>query len=134
MPPKKKNTAAEIMRLRLLIEKHDRLYHQLDQPEIADAEYDALKKTLADLEGQDPDLFAQNGTGKVGAAPLVGFAKVRHSVPMLSLGNAFSDDDVRDFMYRINRSSTARKPRRLPSWPSRKSTACHAACGMRTAR
>lgn len=103
MPPKKKNTAAEIMRLRLLIEKHDRLYHQLDQPEIADAEYDALKKTLADLEGQDPDLFAQNGTGKVGAAPLAGFAKVRHSVPMLSLGNAFSDDDVRDFMYRINR-------------------------------
>lgn len=103
MPPKKKNTAAELMRLRLLIEKHDRLYHQLDAPEISDAEYDALKKQLAALEGQSPDLFAQNGTGKVGAAPLSGFAKIRHSVPMLSLGNAFSDDDVRDFIYRINR-------------------------------
>ena len=103
MPPKKKNTAAELMRLRLLIEKHDRLYHQLDAPEISDAEYDALKKQLAELEGQSPDLFAQNGTGKVGAAPLSGFAKIRHSVPMLSLGNAFSEEDVRDFIYRINR-------------------------------
>lgn len=103
MPPKKKNTAAELMRLRLLIEKHDRLYHQLDAPEISDAEYDALKKQLAELEGQSPDLFAQNGTGKVGAAPLNGFAKIRHSVPMLSLGNAFSEEDVRDFIYRINR-------------------------------
>lgn len=103
MPPKKKNPAAEIMRLRLLIEKHDRLYHQQDAPEISDGEYDALKKQLAELEGQSPDLFAQNGTGKVGAAPLAGFAKVRHAVPMLSLGNAFSDDDVRDFIYRVNR-------------------------------
>ena len=103
MPPKKKNKAAELMRLRLLIEKHDRLYHQQDAPEITDAEYDALKKQLADLEGQTPDMFAQNGAGKVGAAPLSGFAKIRHSVPMLSLGNAFSEDDVRDFIYRINR-------------------------------
>lgn len=103
MPPKKKNAAAEIMRLRLLIEKHDKLYHQLDAPEISDADYDALKKQLAELQGDTPDLFAQNGVGGVGAAPLAGFAKVRHSVPMLSLGNAFSDDDVRDFIYRINR-------------------------------
>lgn len=103
MPPKKKNPAAELMRLRLLIEKHDRLYHQQDAPEITDAEYDALKKQLADLEGQTPDMFAQNGSGKVGAAPLAGFAKVRHNVPMLSLGNAFSDEDVRDFIYRVNR-------------------------------
>ena len=91
------------MRLRLLIEKHDRLYHQQDAPEITDAEYDALKRQLAELEGQNPDMFAQNGTGKVGAAPLAGFAKVRHAVPMLSLGNAFSQDDVRDFIYRVNR-------------------------------
>lgn len=103
MPPKKKNPAAEMMRLRLLIEKHDRLYHQLDTPEISDADYDELKKQLAALEGQNPDMFAQNGTGKVGATPLAGFAKVRHAVPMLSLGNAFADDDVRDFIYRVNR-------------------------------
>ncbi len=100
MPPKKKNTAAEIMRLRLMIEKHDRLYHQLDTPEISDAEYDALKKQLTELEGPTPDLFTQS---IIGATPLTGFAKIRHSVPMLSLGNAFADDDVRDFIYRINR-------------------------------
>lgn len=89
------------MRLRLLLEKHNTLYHQLDAPEISDAEYDALKRQLEELEGDSADLLSP--LNKVGAAPLAGFAKVTHAVPMLSLGNAFASEDVHDFVARVNR-------------------------------
>lgn len=103
MPPKKTapKKMQEIMRLRLLLEKHDRLYHQDDAPEISDAEYDALKRQLQALEGNTADLLSP--LNKVGAAPKAGFTKVRHSRPMLSLGNAFSAEDVQDFIARVNR-------------------------------
>lgn len=81
---------------------HDRLYHQMDQPEISDADYDALRRELESIEAQYPDLATLDSpTRNVGAAPAAGFGKVRHAVPMLSLNNAFSDDDVSDFITRI---------------------------------
>lgn len=98
--PRKKNTA-ELAKLRLLIEKHNKLYHQLDAPEISDAEYDALKRRLEELEGPEPDLLSP--LNKVGAKPLAQFAKVRHAVPMLSLTNAFAGEDVTDFVDRVRK-------------------------------
>lgn len=80
------------------IRKHDALYYQHDKPIISDAEYDALRKELEDLERKFPELQTPDSpTQKVGAAPLSKFAKVKHSVPMLSLANAFSEDDVREW-------------------------------------
>jgi DNA ligase (NAD+) len=86
------------------IEKHDRLYYREDQPEISDADYDALRLRMEALEARFPSLItAESPTQKVGAAPSEKFAKVRHSVRMLSLGNAFTDEDVQDFEARIRR-------------------------------
>ena len=86
------------------IAEADRLYHQEDAPEISDAAYDALRRRLEDLETRFPDLA---GTGaasaSVGAKPSEKFAKVRHPVPMLSLGNAFSEDEVAEFVARVRR-------------------------------
>jgi DNA ligase (NAD+) len=99
MPPKK--NAAELTKLRLQIEKHNKLYHQQDAPEISDAEYDKLKLRLEELEGPEPDLLSP--LNKVGAKPLAQFSKVRHAVPMLSLTNAFSGEDVTDFVDRVRK-------------------------------
>jgi len=95
---------AELARLAAEIAHHDRLYHQQDAPEITDAAYDALKRRNAAIEARFPDLTrADTPSATVGAAPAAGFRKVRHSVPMLSLDNAFSDEDVADFVARIRR-------------------------------
>lgn len=103
MPPKKKSgdKTKDITTLRLQIEHHNKLYHQKDAPEIPDAEFDALKKQLEELEAASPDLFSP--LGSVGAAPSKEFSKIRHAVPMLSLANAFSDEDVADFYDRIRK-------------------------------
>lgn len=86
------------------IKAHDKAYFQKDAPEISDAEYDKLRRELEALEAQYPDLITPNSpTQSVGAAPAEGFSKIRHAVPMLSLGNAFSEDDIHDFMARIRR-------------------------------
>ncbi len=86
------------------IKKHDRLYYQDDQPEISDADYDRLRLRTEALEARFPSLItAESPTQKVGAAPSEKFAKVRHSVRMLSLGNVFSDEDVEEFVTRIKR-------------------------------
>ncbi len=86
------------------IRHHDTLYYQKDAPEITDAEYDALRQQLVQLEHTHPELKTANSpTQKVGAAPSEGFKKVRHPIPMLSLDNAFSDEDVREFDGRIRR-------------------------------
>ncbi|GJD72388.1 NAD-dependent DNA ligase LigA [Methylobacterium goesingense] len=86
------------------IAEADRLYHQEDAPEITDAEYDALRRRLEQIEARFPDLA---GTGaasaSVGAKPSEKFAKVRHAVPMLSLGNAFADEEVAEFVARVRR-------------------------------
>lgn len=98
------DASAELARLAREIARHDRAYHQKDAPVVTDAEYDALKRRNAAIEARFPDLArADSPSQKIGAAPAAGFAKVRHAVPMLSLGNAFSDEDVADFLDGIRR-------------------------------
>ncbi|KAA2286143.1 NAD-dependent DNA ligase LigA [Arenimonas fontis] len=96
--------AARVAELRRLIEDANYRYHVLDDPAIPDAEYDALMRELEALEREHPELAAEDSpTRRVGAAPSSAFAPVRHEVPMLSLGNAFSDEEVADFVQRIAR-------------------------------
>jgi len=86
------------------LRKHNELYHGRDKPVIADTEYDALKRRLKEIEERYPDTGDMFSASKqVGAKPKRGFAKVIHRVPMLSLDNAFSEDDVRKFVARIRR-------------------------------
>ena len=94
----------ELERLAAALAAADIAYHQNDAPEISDAEYDALKRRNDALEQAFPELVRSDSpSGKVGAAPAEGFAKVRHGVPMLSLANAFSDADVSDFVARARK-------------------------------
>ncbi|MGE5517162.1 MAG: NAD-dependent DNA ligase LigA [Bacteroidota bacterium] len=85
------------------VARWDRLYHTDDAPEVDDATYDAAKRRLLAIEADYPELAVGSPTAKVGAAIAEGFGKVRHAVPMLSLDNAFADDDVREFAGRIRR-------------------------------
>ena len=95
---------AEHARLEAEIRKHDESYYQKDAPTVSDAEYDALRRRYEEIEQRFPDLRTLASLSrKVGAAPARGFAKVRHAVPMLSLANAFSAEDVADFVGRIRR-------------------------------
>ena len=99
-----KQAKAEHARLEAEIKKHDELYYQKDAPTISDAVYDALRRRYDAIEKRFPDLRSLESLSvRVGAAPARGFAKVRHAVPMLSLDNAFSDEDVADFVGRIRR-------------------------------
>jgi len=96
------DTATRIAELRRRIEDANRRYHGLDAPDITDAQYDALVRELDALERAHPELASTDSpTRKVGSAPSGRFAEVVHAVPMLSLGNAFSDDEVGDFVRRI---------------------------------
>ena len=96
------DTATRIAELRRRIEDANRRYHELDDPDITDAQYDALVRELEALERAHPELAAVDSpTRKVGSAPSGRFAQVEHAVPMLSLGNAFSDAEVGDFVRRI---------------------------------
>jgi DNA ligase (NAD+) len=99
-----KQAKAEYARLQAEITAQDKRYYQQDRPVISDAEYDALRVRYNAIEARFPDLRTLESLSmKVGAAPARGFAKVRHAVPMLSLDNAFADEDVRDFVGRIRR-------------------------------
>jgi DNA ligase (NAD+) len=94
----------EHKRLTLELESHDRAYHQEDAPKISDAEYDALRGRFNAIEARFPEFVTSSSPSqKVGAAPSGRFAKVRHAVPMLSLDNAFAEQDVVDFVGRIRR-------------------------------
>jgi DNA ligase (NAD+) len=94
----------ELKRLAQEIAAHDERYYQNDAPTISDADYDALRRRNAALEARFPALvLADSPSRRVGARPARGFAKLRHAVPMLSLDNAFSDEDVTDFVDRIRR-------------------------------
>ena len=95
---------AELKRLAYEIALNDKRYYQQDAPKITDAAYDALRGRNAAIEKRFPHLIRSDSPSKrVGAAPTGRFQKVRHAVSMLSLDNAFSEDDVRDFVGRIRR-------------------------------
>ena len=100
----KHEAAARAAELRAQIAHHNRQYHELDRPEISDADYDALMGELRALERAHPELITPDSpTQRVGAAPSGKFAKVRHAVPMLSLANAFTGEDVAGFLDRVRR-------------------------------
>src|SRR6478672_13519127 len=91
----KAQAKVEHKRLALEIEGHDRRYYQEDAPKISDAEYDALRKRFNAIEARFPELVSGDSPSqKVGATPSGRFKKVRHAVPMLSLDNAFAEQDV----------------------------------------
>lgn len=93
-----------ISELRDLIEYHNRRYYQLDDPEISDHEYDLLMRELSGLEERFPDIDrTASPTRRVGAAPLEKFSSVTHLTPMLSLANAFSEEEVAEFDERLKR-------------------------------
>lgn len=95
---------AELKRLAGLIRHHDELYYRQDAPEISDADYDGLRQRNEAIEARFPALVRSDSPSlRVGAAPSDGFGKVRHKVAMLSLGNAFDDDDIIQFVERIHR-------------------------------
>ena len=96
--------ASELAHLAEEIARHDRLYYQSDAPEISDAEYDDLRRRNDAIEARFPALIrADSPSHRVGAAASETFAKVRHRVPMLSLGNAFDDEEVSEFAARVRR-------------------------------
>ncbi len=95
---------AELKRLAAEIAAHDKRYYQQDKPTVTDAAYDALRERNAAIEKRFPDLVRSDSPSRrVGAAPTGKFKKVRHAVPMLSLDNAFAEQDVVDFVARIRR-------------------------------
>ncbi|MEM9798266.1 MAG: NAD-dependent DNA ligase LigA [Pseudomonadota bacterium] len=95
---------AELARLSKALNAANTAYHRDDAPEISDAEYDGLKRRNAAIEARFPDLKRHDSpSDQVGAGPAEGFGKIRHEIAMLSLANAFSDDDVREFDAGIRR-------------------------------
>lgn len=95
--------AQKISSLRLEIEKYNQQYYQLDSPLVTDAEYDRKLKELRKLEQENPEFSQKNSpTQKVGSAVLFAFTKVTHEVPMLSLDNVFSAEEIHEFIDRIN--------------------------------
>src|SRR5713101_4490396 len=100
----KAQAKVELKRLALEIESHDKHYYQEDAPTVTDAAYDELRQRVNAIEARFPELVtSESPSQKVGARPSGRFAKVRHAVPMLSLDNAFAEEDVVDFVGRIRR-------------------------------
>jgi DNA ligase (NAD+) len=99
-----REAARELERLAKEIARHNALYHADDAPEISDADYDALVRRNAALEAEFPHLVREDSPSRiVGAAPAAHLSKVRHALPMLSLDNAFDEEEVRDFLGRVRR-------------------------------
>jgi DNA ligase (NAD+) len=100
----KARAKVELTRLALELEGHDKRYYQDDAPSVSDAEYDALRQRYNAIEKRFPEFVTSDSPSqKVGAAPAGRFKKVRHAVPMLSLDNAFAEQDVLDFAARVRR-------------------------------
>jgi DNA ligase (NAD+) len=107
----KEQIKKEILRLREEIDKHNHRYYVLDDPLVSDAEYDRLFRKLAELEKEHPEFAsADSPTQRVGAAPLEKFAAVRHTLPMLSLGNANDREELEEFDARIKRFLKTTEP------------------------
>lgn len=105
------NVSQRIAELRRQLEDANYRYYVLDDPSIADAEYDRLLRELDALEAAHPDMRSpESPTQRVGIAPSGAFAEVRHAIPMLSLGNAFSDGEVGDFVGRIQERLGQQEP------------------------
>ena len=103
-PPAPERIRQEVARLREEIALHNHRYYVLDDPIIGDAKYDRLFRRLSDLEAAHPDLADPTSpTQKVGAPPLIEFGQVRHSLPMLSLGNVTSQQEMQEFHERVLR-------------------------------
>src|SRR5438876_5520465 len=101
-----KHMQEEIESLRDEIRGHEHRYYVLDDPEISDAEFDRLINELKKLEAAHPELVTPDSpTQRVGGKPREGFVKVPHSVPMLSLDNAYSEEDLRDWERRVHELS-----------------------------
>src|SRR5215831_19472030 len=95
---------AELKRLAAEIAAHDQRYYQDDAPTVSDAVYDALRRRNEEIEARFPSLVRPDSPSRrIGAQPSQKFAKVRHAVPMLSLGNALSDEEVVEFVERVRR-------------------------------
>ncbi len=109
---------AELARLSAFMRAAEAAYYQADAPNIDDAAYDALKARNLAIEAQFPELVrADSPSKRVGAAPASGFGKIRHEVPMLSLGNAFSDEDVVEFDTRVRKFLSLTEPVRYTAEP-----------------
>src|SRR5487761_1249901 len=100
---KEKQIDTQMEALRTKLRHHEHLYYGLDAPEITDAQYDALMNELRALEAEHPALATPDSpTQRVGGKPKEGFAKVAHSRPMLSLDNAYSEEELRDWDRRVH--------------------------------
>src|SRR6266498_519836 len=100
----KKAAETRIEEVRREIKRHDQLYYVLDKPEIGDAEYDALYRELVKLEEEFPEfVIPDSPTQRVGGAPLERFAQAPHRIPMLSLENANTEQQMCDFDERVKR-------------------------------
>src|SRR5207249_11160079 len=96
------DVAVQIEQLRDALRHHEHLYYVLDNPEITDAEYDAMMRQLQDLEAKHPELVTPDSPSqRVGGKPREGFVKVPHTSPMLSLDNALNEDELREFDRRV---------------------------------
>src|SRR5882757_3488446 len=110
--------AARAAQLRETLDRYNYRYHALDDPEVPDAEYDRLMLELRALETQHPELLTSDSpTQRVGAAPVAAFGAVKHRLAMLSLDNAFSDEEVRDFDRRIRERLDRDAPIRYSAEP-----------------
>src|SRR5215510_4172879 len=99
---KSKQIEREIEKLREEIRRHENLYYVLDAPEISDAEFDRLMQELKRMEAAHPELVTPDSpTQRVGGKPREGFVKVQHSRPMLSLDNAYNEQELRDWERRV---------------------------------
>ena len=124
----------ELAALAAEIAHHDALYHQQDKPEISDADYDALRRRNDAIELRFPELKrGDSPSQKVGAAPAAGFSKVRHAVPMLSLGNAFAAEEIEEFVHRIRRFLNIKEGEPVSSLPNPRSTGSPARSATSTA-
>src|ERR1019366_9156781 len=100
---KREKAARRIETLRAELRRHEHLYYVMDAPEISDAKYDALMNELKRLETEHPELLTPDSpTQRVGGKPAEGFQKVRHSRPMLSLDNAYTEEELRDWDRRVH--------------------------------